>query len=454
MVAVSTWITFIALALNYGSRAVTPLVANVICKDSGCDAMVLVASVASAFFAGEMVAQMIAQPLVRRLGGKYLLSFMAIGLSVSMVLMMCALSRLPLTFLFLQFLYGGVCGFGYPAGHAIIAATVPPQSRSLAVCMINAASGIGTMLFTFVIPLVITLFGWQLPFAIVVFVSVAIFPLIRRLQMPQQSRSNSDATNHMNGKELSDWCSEPLVLALFLGQYAMGFGYAFLINFVPTFFMEAFSVKVADLGWLLSAAPFLNATISVFSGFLVQHLSVHRFWPIYQCRMLMQTLGAGVPVASLLAISVTNNAKMAAVLFTMSFAFFGFQSSGQTATFHDVGKLRAGELFCLGNIFAKLAGVVGGQVIGWIGRSVGWKFVLLTVAVHYGASAAILVSLMPRIEQARRVITPDSEKPPSEDVTAIRQMRTQSSTESTSTTEGTDYSVTPSVCSSECEDEN
>ena len=63
-----------ALAANYGSRSVLPVVSHVICSDSRCSASELIGASASAFFAGDLVAQLAAKPLVQRYSGQQLLS--------------------------------------------------------------------------------------------------------------------------------------------------------------------------------------------------------------------------------------------------------------------------------------------------------------------------------------------------------------------------------------------
>jgi len=408
MIHSTTWLVSAALAVNYGARGMTPVVAHVLCQTAGCDAALLVGSVASAFFMGDLIAQLVAKSWIRQLGGKQLLLIGMLGLSLLTFAIAASLPG-PLSILLgLQAAFGFCCGFGYPAAHALIA-TVPASQRSTAVSLFSSAGSAGTMLSSFLTPLMVHYLGWLSPFFAFSSLNLVLLFLVWRF-IPQ---ATIDATSAAP-KEASDlgelrrWVAMPLVKALLFGMYAVGVAFTFLYSFIPTFFVEVYDVKVSDLGWITSAAPLLNAVICVLGGLLVDFLSKHG-WLTQHCRMLMQSLGTALPAMSIFMLCTVKNTTVAAVLVTIWFASHGFQTSGLTATFHDAAKVRASELWAVGNTLAKLAGIFAGSGFSWMARVWGWNTVLVLIACHYIASGVVLVSFMDQVEHVRHVIAPDGE---------------------------------------------
>jgi hypothetical protein len=202
--------------------------------------------------------------------------------------------------------------------------------------------------------------------------------------------------------EMFLWVQDPLVMALVFAMYASGIANGFLYTFIPTLFVEAYGVKVSELGWLTTAAPLGNAVCCVLSGVLSDYL-ISKQWKPYRCRMLMQSIGTLVPALALLVLSCTESVLLAAVLVTLWMASHGFQTSGLTVMFHDVAGPRASELFAIGNVFSKFAGILSGPFTSCLSRRVGWGCILLVIMVHYVLSAIVLVSRMSRTEQTKRL---------------------------------------------------
>jgi len=201
------------------------------------------------------------------------------------------------------------------------------------------------------------------------------------------------------------------VKAMILAMYASGVANAFLYSFIPTLFVEVYHVKITDLALLTTWAPLVNAGVCVLSGVMADQLIGQCSWPAHRCRMLMQFLGTAIPTLSLILFSIgaATNPGTAAVLVTAWMAAHGFQTSGLTASFHDVGKHRASELFAMGNVFSKLAGVMAGQVFSRVARAWSWEFVLFGIAVHYAVSGVVFVSFIGHATNTRQVIIPDED---------------------------------------------
>ena len=138
----------ISIATNYATRSLIPILAHAVCVEGvECSAAQLVSASTSAFFVGDLVAQFTAGILVRAVAGPWLLGLSTAGWALATLFIPMALnSPSPTqTHGLLQGIRGVWCGMGYPAAHAVVAAT-PIEVRATVLGLINAAAGIGAML--------------------------------------------------------------------------------------------------------------------------------------------------------------------------------------------------------------------------------------------------------------------------------------------------------------------
>lgn len=186
-------------------------------------------------------------------------------------------------------------------------------------------------------------------------------------------------------------------------MYASGVANAFLYSFVPSLFVEAYGAQVSDLAWLTAAAPLCNSVCCVLSGILADRLA--KSWPTHRCRMLMQLLGTALPALCLVTICSSESRFSVSILLTLWMGTHGFQTSGLTALFHDVAHTRASELFAIGNVFSKFAGILAGPMFSRNAALWGWKCVLCGLSVHYAMSGIVLISLMHRSKEAGKLFS-------------------------------------------------
>jgi len=393
----STWLAVASIAGNYGARALTPMLAHIVCVGARCDAAALVGATAGAFFAGDLVAQLVAKALVQRFSGGALLVAGTAGWALLALGMPLALPDPLLVLVPAQFALGFFCGLGYPAAHAVLASTVPAATRTTAVTLVSGAAALGTMASNFGSPQAAEAIGHMAPYALFAAAGLLTSALsLLRLPcgpVPGQRGGASGMRDML--REAAIWVQDPLIAALVFGMWAFGVANAFLFTFVPTLFVEAFGASVVELGWLTMAAPLGNALCCVLSGIASDFL-MDRHWPTHRCRMLMQLIGTAAPAASLLGLCLCTCKRKAAAFLALWFASHGFQTSGLTVALHDVARARASELFAVGNVFAKLAGICASPLVVYISRRWGWGLVLGIVGAHYAASGICLVALLGR----------------------------------------------------------
>ncbi|CAJ1375901.1 unnamed protein product [Effrenium voratum] len=405
MVNVPTLLAVASLAANYGSRSVLPVVSHVICIDGICSASELIGACSSAFFAGDLGAQLVAKALVQRFSGQQLLCWGTGAWAAVMLLVPAALTGPRLLLLLLQAVLGFCCGLGYPSAHALLAETVAPENKGLAVSLIISASAVGAMASNFLTPQLTQVFSWLVPFLLFAGLGLAITCSISLSTRPKPKAHGSSASSS-GSSELLLWLREPLIPAIFLGMFASGAANAFLYSFVPTLFVEAYGASLEQLGFLTFAAPLGNSVCCVLSGILADSLVKHM--RPYQVRMIMQSLGTAVPALCLLATCQLKSQLGAAVTVTLWMASHGFQTSGITALLHDVAHARASELFAMGNVASKFAGILAGPLVSRFASTWGWNWILCIIALHYLVSGAVLVSLMPRSEEASKLFNIDT----------------------------------------------
>ena len=125
--------------------------------------------------------------------------------------------------------------------------------------------------------------------------------------------------------------------------------------------------------------------------------------PRVQARL--QLVAVAVPALSLLLLSwLEGRPRAAGVLVTAWLGCTSFHSAGATAVLHSIGGRRAGELFVLGNTFAKLGALLSTRVTRWALDVVGWPTVLGGLAVGYVLAGALLLPRMARVDEAARFV--------------------------------------------------
>mgnify|MGYP002632181066 CR=1 FL=1 len=266
-----------SVACNYATRSLLPIVSHAVCADvaESCSAAQLVSDSTSAFFAGDLIAQFSAGLLVQRVSGPWLLGLSTVGWTVATLMIPAALqpSASPFGHPTLQLVRGILCGLGFPAAHAVVAAA-PAEVRATALGLINSSAGIGSMLANMVIPKLLSQYGWELPFwalgCMSFSVAVALVVLSTTRRVGLMTGPSATAPNQPHSKATSGgaadywrWLEEPLVrslvawmvVAAIAGQTVGG-------AFLPTLFIERHGVAVADLGWYTGGPPLAQVTCS------------------------------------------------------------------------------------------------------------------------------------------------------------------------------------------------
>lgn len=391
-----------------------------------CTAAELVSDSTSAFFVGDLLAQFTAGALVRHVAGPWLLALSTAGWALATILIPMALksSSPQQAHSLLQGFRGLLCGIGYPSAHAVVAAT-PKEIRATVLGLINAAAGIGSMLANVCVPGLLSQNSWELSFNVLGVLSlvaaaalvllslrsrVGLFtqPVTRRVASGEQPPKSSPKEGSV-GRDILRWLQEPLIRGIIVWMVVVSVGgQAIGGAFLPTFFIERHGLSVATLGVYTGVPPLAQVIVSLSAGlacdFLVSKVGI----PALRMQIRLQQFAVGVPMLSLLALSQLENSPLAAcILVTLWLGCTSFQSAGAMAVLHSVGGPRAGEIFVLGNAFAKLGTLLAASCTRWLLHTLGWKSILIGLAAAYALSGMLLLPNMKHVERAAAVVAGD-----------------------------------------------
>eukprot|EP00931_Biecheleriopsis_adriatica_P059955 TRINITY_DN35959_c0_g1_i1.p1 TRINITY_DN35959_c0_g1~~TRINITY_DN35959_c0_g1_i1.p1 ORF type:complete len:437 (+),score=76.73 TRINITY_DN35959_c0_g1_i1:30-1340(+) len=404
----------LCIACNYAARAVIPVVAHSLCADdgsasagSGCDAAELVGASLSAFFAGDLVAQFSAGPLVRSVRGGTLLSTGTASWALIMLMMPLAVQAPRMVLLLAQAAFGFACGLGYPSSHALVAeAQIDSKYRTSALSLVNSAAGIGSMVSNYITPLTVARISWVSPFLLFSACGLGAAGAVATSQPGSKQADKKASSSRSPLSILSDarlWLQDGLVRGVVITMYLTGVPSFGLVAFIPTLFLERYGLQLSELGMVTAAPPFAQVIVCFGCGALSDHLIRSGRLDTRGCRRLMQLIATAGPACSLLLLASTTSPMLAAVLVTTWLGSHSFWTAGCVALIHDVAKARAGEFFVLGNAFSKFAALLAAPLIRLVLRTFGWDCVLYLTALHYVVAALVLLPRMHDTERAARL---------------------------------------------------
>lgn len=416
---VAAFLATLSIACNYATRSLMPIASHAIChEDAGCVAARLVSESTEAFFVGDLIAQFAAGLLVRHVNGPWLLAVTTAGWALATLLLPAAIQPAPAQSVprLLQLARGLLCGLGYPAAHAVVA-TTPPEVRATALGLVNSSAGLGTMLANVIISELLRQHRWALPFYIlgVAGLSAAallgVFAASRQLDFLNHSPPQSQVcevpprAKHV-GIDYVQWLRHPLVRALVLWMVVVAVsGQTVGGAFLPTLFIERHGVDVSDLALYTGTPPLAQVIVCLGVGLLCDVLVSKAGLSSSHVQARLQLVAVVFPAFSLLALSSLEGCpSIAGFLATIWLGCTSFHSAGALAVLHAVGSQRAGELFALGNAFAKLGALLSASATRWALRALGWQAVLLSVAFSYAASGWLLLPQMARVDEAAAVV--------------------------------------------------
>eukprot|EP00239_Pterosperma_sp_CCMP1384_P012157 CAMPEP_0197866514 /NCGR_PEP_ID=MMETSP1438-20131217/44255_1 /TAXON_ID=1461541 /ORGANISM="Pterosperma sp., Strain CCMP1384" /LENGTH=487 /DNA_ID=CAMNT_0043485085 /DNA_START=895 /DNA_END=2358 /DNA_ORIENTATION=- len=322
-------------------------------------------------------------------------------------------------------------GVAFPAIHSLISRHVPLDRQSTAVGVVTAASYLGAAAAFQLTPIIIRHFSWEDSFTFISSAGLIWLPFWLLLPLPPArvdpktpscsledlALVGSEGTKQQEGEAIpplsqprgfegsrerspSKGLKGPLgallmrkeVWAICIAQYCGSWGLYTLLNWLPTYFNEVYSVKVEDTGSYTFLPYLVQGGIGVAAGVAADRLLTESKWRKRDVRLLLQGVGMLGPAACLLFASsdMVTTAEEATSVITIGLGLSALTLGGVSANHLDVAPASAGTVFGAGNTAACVAGLVSVPVTGWLLDATGsWPLVLGVTAGHYCVGALL-----------------------------------------------------------------
>lgn len=406
--------------------------------------------VLSSFFVGYGLTGLLGGYLADRYGGSRVLQAGIFLWSTFTLLMPFFAQAGIITAVLARFFLGLGEGVAFPAIHAMIPLRVPPDSRSLAVSLITAASYLGAVFAFALSPLLIETAGWPSVFYFFGALPLLWFPLwwlygggetakedadggfgaadgkgeertvgrmvkendtLQKVYLPDALVPYPPATSSTYPSSLPPSSSSGLswseakyllgrkeVQAILVAQYTQSWGIYGLLSWLPSYYNKTFNVDVSNLAAFTLAPYLLQALVGVSSGYLADSL-IAAGWRVKRVRQLLQSAGTLLPALFLLLATSTYTTTAASSSPSLAFSFLyvtvgagfsAFTLSGVSCSHLDVCPRHAGVVFAAGNTLATIGGLFSVPVASLLLEKTGnFDAVFALFAAHYLVGAVV-----------------------------------------------------------------
>jgi MFS transporter, ACS family, D-galactonate transporter len=303
----------------------------------------------------------------------------------------------------------------FPANAKAIGHWFPPQERSFATSIFDAAAKFASAIGVPIIGIILIKVGWRWSFAITGFVSFGYFLLFHRiyrdpdedtaLSQPERDYIAESPTSRVppsapsQSASLLSLLSERKVIGMVLGFGSYNYVFYLLLTWLPSYLSSTFHIDLLH-SFLCTSVPWLFATFSdiLIGGLLVDFL-VKRGWNSSRVRKFVlvagTTCGLGIlgaayahnPTQALLWISISIGGLSAA-------SAVGWSIPSLITTSNNVGKVGG-----IMNFSNQISGISAPIITGYLvaaRHSYGWVFGISTIYLAIGIAAYIF--LLGRIE--------------------------------------------------------
>jgi MFS transporter, ACS family, hexuronate transporter len=294
---------FVITVNNYMDRQMLSIAAPAIAAEYGFTNSEI-ATIANAFLIAYTVGQLLAGPVVDRIGARY-------GMTLAVLLwsgmsLLVTLSRSVAQFSVMRFLLGLAESVNYPAGTKVCAEWFPPQERATAVGMFQSGSAIGAMITPAVAAWLIVQFGWRPAFVLVALPGLLWVPLWLRYYAPvARSTRLSDAERRYIVSDRGDrddavapgrvpwsfFLKQRLVLAVAAARFLEEPSGWFYFTWLPIYLNNYRDVPLTRVGLLL-IIPFLTLDIGKVGGGWLSSRLMTRGWTLDRARKVVMLASA------------------------------------------------------------------------------------------------------------------------------------------------------------------
>ncbi len=349
--------------------------------------------VMSSFFVGYLAMQIGGGRLADRFGGKIVLGLgVLIWSAFTFVTPIAAMATLPLLIL-------ARVGMGlgeavtFPAIYSMYSRWVPQTERSRAVALANSGIPRGTVFATIMTPIIAVQLGWQWAFYffgmigvvwwLVWHFAIAKSPAEQKGITTEELAVISAGTIASDAKEAAPWkkiLSNRPVWAIIIAHFCNNWSLYVLLSWMPTFINKGLGVEYSKVGWL-TMIPSLGSFVMLNVAGALADRMIASGRDVTFVRKLMQTIGFGGIICSLMVVGYVDSVWAAITIMTIGNALGAFVSGGFAVNHMDVAPRYAGTLMGITNTAGTIPGIIGVTLSGLILAATGsWTLVFQVTA--------------------------------------------------------------------------
>ncbi|XP_071957485.1 sialin-like isoform X1 [Antedon mediterranea] len=320
-----------------------------------------------AFYYGYTVMQIPGGILAVKLGGKCIITFVIISMSLISALSPWAASVHVGLLITLRILDGVIKSMMIPAVFTLLSKWANVGERSVMVSIVFAGKAFGGVIASYTTGLICSSYkigGWPMSFYIYsMFGAVlAILWITFVSESPAEQDeyiSNTPNKNKSRAIPLYDIFTSKPVWAIAVARFSTTFAFNFFLIEVPTFFSNMFGVNVNKIGLLTSLPSFIAAVTGLLSAAVADYIIQQKYLSILKTRHLFLVLGVVLSVVGFIPLVVTGyNVLAVEILYIVFFAASGFNSASVLPNAMDITDEYAGFVAAATQTFASCTGII------------------------------------------------------------------------------------------------
>eukprot|EP00286_Rhodomonas_abbreviata_P021161 CAMPEP_0181307150 /NCGR_PEP_ID=MMETSP1101-20121128/10710_1 /TAXON_ID=46948 /ORGANISM="Rhodomonas abbreviata, Strain Caron Lab Isolate" /LENGTH=483 /DNA_ID=CAMNT_0023413315 /DNA_START=100 /DNA_END=1552 /DNA_ORIENTATION=- len=328
--------------------------------------------VLGAFFNGYITSQIVGGILSRRYGGKVVLAAAVLLASFFTGLTPVVAFNLPLL-VACRVMTGVVEGVSFPA-------IVTAKERSTFMGIVFGGAAAGNVVTLPLSALLLHSFGWRW-----IFFVYAIAGLVWTLLFCLFTASTPAAHSSISPRErhLLHTCSPPQketraaipwlrilrckgAWACFVGHTCFNWGFYTLLTQLPSYLSLALQFDLEHAGFV-SSLPYLAMLLFSVSGGVAADAVMARGWlSRTRVRKVWMVCAMMLPALLLVCCGYAETWAVAVMVMTLSVGLSGLNTAGANANYLDLAPTLGGVVFCIGNTFATIPGMVSPVLSGMI----------------------------------------------------------------------------------------
>jgi MFS family permease len=273
----------------------------------------------------------------------------------------------------------------YPATSKILAREFPESRRGLANALVDAAAKVGPGLSTLAGGVLVSRFGWR-----PLFLGVGIASLLWLVPWLLTAHEGTDKAEPGDEVSPSTWqiLRRREAWATYLGMFALGYGWYFLLSWLPSYLVRERGFSLASTA-LLGSVPFWGMAGATVVGGWTSDAWIRAGASPTVVRKTFVIGGLLLCAAAMLPAAFVSDARWSVGWLTAACLSLGLYTSNVWAITQTLaGPAASGRWTGIQNAIGNLGGVVSPLVTGWVVAQTGsfvLAFVVASVVLMGGA---------------------------------------------------------------------